>query len=194
LNNSNYYQQGFSFIGVIVTLALNMLILSAILHFLFTFTKTYNNLQRKLDYQNSLLIAYHYLAIDLRNSGYNYKPAASSCKAIVGSCLGLVPKSIESLIKTQDIQPNSDILILNSSTQQIAYYLRKSIATKENHWHSYTLYRDDFNHNSVALAEGFINFQVKFKKVNPPRTVVQVNLEFKNLNKMELIFVPRTCN
>jgi len=162
-----HYQNANFLLELSINLAMSIIMLSALIHYIFMITKAYTSFQHKIDYQNAQLIANHYLGADIRNS----------------NCLGV--------FKQQNIKAKADILILNSNRQQIAYYIRPSIIPAENHLHSYALYRDDFDSVATALIDGIIDFQVSIKQAAMQRCAVHLKLEFKNLQTMEVVFVPR---
>lgn len=76
----------------------------------------------------------------------------------------------------------------------IIYYLRKSIIDDINHMHEYTLYRDDQQRMAQALIEGINAWEIKLDASSTIRTKLTITLQFKNTERLELIFVPRNTN
>lgn len=186
--------KAYSLIEIMISTSISLIIFAATLHYLHITIKSYNKLQHKIDYQNAQLIAYYYLSLDIRNSGYNFKPAAIACKPIKNACLGLIPSALINLIDTKSIPFDSDILILNSAQQNVVYYVKPSVIPKQDHMHSYALYRDDFIHNSTALIEGIIKFDVKIDNFRSGQSKVQIKIDFKNNDRLEAIFITRNTN
>lgn len=100
-------------------------------------------------------------------------------------------------IKT-DIHNTSQIAIIKSAhgfdslvLDDATYTLRESIIPKTNHLHSYSLYRDDRQHQAIAIAEGIQNIQIKTQTVSAQHKAVFIFLEFKKFKALELVFVTK---
>lgn len=148
-----------SIIELLISLTLSLILLSGMGHYVFTINKIYQQIQQQFAYQNSVLIARHYIYSDLINNrtnitSSNYLPAV------------------------QNIKPGSDILIMPN----VIYYLRKSIIPHNDFRYSYALYRHDLINNVTAIAEGLENMLI-----NRTENIIIVTLTFKDSQQIEII-------
>lgn len=172
----------YTLLNLLISTVICTIILSGCVHYIFIMLLSNNKLQKHFDYQLQQLSAKHYLALDLRNASYS---TITICKAAIDFCM--VTESVQKLIDKHDIKGGSAIISILNQEQNILYYLRQSITPTINHLHSYTLYRDDITHNSVALIEGLTDMQALIKDNHS----VNITLTLKNDKTWELIFVPR---
>lgn len=191
------YYNGYTMLEILCSLSIHLILISTLMHFIFVLNTSIFKHYRKIDYQQALLVANHYLGMDIRNAGFRQREAATVCKANDIDCAGKLYESIYEHIYNRDIKADSDILILHTVTDQdtfnpsiMSYYLRKSIISDINHMRSYTLYRDEEQHPAQALIEGITDWQVHIDS-SQPHQIVSITLEFKDAAPSELIFVPR---
>jgi hypothetical protein len=167
---------GHTLISLLISLSMGMIIISCVLHYLFIVLATYHKLQLKFDRQNAQLIARHYLATDLHSTEH-----VVICKPHIPECAKFFQRNFKA---------DTNILILNQA-QDLSYSLRRSAIPSAQHKNSYALYRDDTQHNAVALIEDLVNFRIAFKRLENNLNAVLINLSFSDTTEMELIFVPQ---
>ena len=82
--------------------------------------------------------------------------------------------------------------LILSGEQEIIYSLRNSAILSAKQQKNLALYRDDSQHNAVAIIEGLSDFQVQIANIADKNQIVVVTLFFKNSKKMELSFATRS--
>jgi hypothetical protein len=175
----NNYQAGYSLLTTLVSSTIGMLLCGTAVHFMYLTINTYNKIQQKFVVQHTSLMARQLLGTDLLTTN----SSVSCCKVGLELCSHLITPAIQALIEQGKIKPWSDLLILQTTNSSIIYYLRKSTLqdrASRGHTPRFALYRDDIEHNAIAIAEELQNFEVQIATTTAREQQVSIAMRFIN--------------